>query len=360
MAEGVCPIKITRGVIINIFLIFIVLTVHICQGIILDAYIIQANHTNHFTYFLMIPDFLLVFGFFGAMVQGYRYSKPKKENIHKSKEHIKVFRSKSTFIKKASSNFLGKDGIAFWIWLVYSLFLIMKIIYIFTSKIPHEFDGPMDFLGPQLLKVMLGSTAFIFVILVQRFNISSNSTGSNLVLVSILESVLDILDSSALLSLLIKKPDFPQHFRNAIVILSCIGFILPSITLLSLTRSSFGQKKKCAITEFIYRNIQLWLMNLPFLVMRMHLWIGYDADISALLVKNVVFLFLAGRISEISTKEFFLKLKEHFSFRRQVYDTSTTVSIATNTTMEGCDKLSSSELGEASFTVNGDFNTLQK
>lgn len=108
---------------------------------------------------------------------------------------------------------------------------------------------------------------------------------------------MEVFDSVTLLSLLIIPGDqFSEiwsSFNKPIIVLSSLNLVFPTITLFSLTLSDFGRRmSKVTRLNVTNQALQLFLINIPFLYVRLHLWAKYDTELSMFVVKNLCYIFL--------------------------------------------------------------------
>jgi hypothetical protein len=153
-------------------------------------------------------------------------------------------------------------------------------------------------LGPNLLKLAVGSTALVFIIILQAHHNHQDTAAHGGHMLGICHNIsVEVFDSVTLLALLI----FPHQefneiwstFNKPIIILSSLNLVFPTITLFSLTLSDFGRRMS-KITRLTVTNqaLQLFLINIPFLYVRLYLWAKYKQDLSMFVVKNLCYIFL--------------------------------------------------------------------
>jgi len=91
------------------------------------------------------------------------------------------------------------------------------------------------------------------------------------------------------LSLLIVKEThllYTFTFESFILGLSSINLMLPAVGLYKLTVTSFGETP--LLLEILYKFLHLFLVNIPYLSVRIYLWQYYSySDTSVFLVKNI-------------------------------------------------------------------------
>ncbi|KAF2357738.1 CECR6/TMEM121 family [Trinorchestia longiramus] len=102
--------------------------------------------------------------------------------------------------------------------------------------------------------------------------------------------VFEIFDSITFLSMLFIDETnmiFSFTFENTIIAFGCITLILPSVCLYNLSHSDYGRVEACAIMSFIYTMLHLFLVNVPYMSVRIYLWATMRQPVSIFLVKNI-------------------------------------------------------------------------
>ncbi|XP_042884419.1 uncharacterized protein LOC122261011 isoform X2 [Penaeus japonicus] len=322
MSSGVCPFTLTKNLLYHTLLTGVLLLVAIAQGILLDVYIISNDHTAIANYFWLIPDFLMVFGFVAAMSSGYRNCKleqhPPNINVEgKRKEEgtrwIKVER------------ILGKHAMPFYVWMVYSVLLVAKVVIIFKSEIPNKINTT-DALSPQLLKIVLSSSCIVFALLVEgQATIGASSERETYIRSLAQGTSMEILDSVTFISLLIQSESgflFPDYMENIIIAFSCINFFLPGIALVKLSRSNYGNSAVCLISSIIYKMSHLWLINFSYFVIRVHLWAGLAISVSPFVIKNLCNMFVTMKSVWGDLKRLRVIMHDYMNRKRRVHGNS--------------------------------------
>lgn len=75
-----------------------------------------------------------------------------------------------------------------------------------------------------------------------------------------------------------------------IISLSAVNLVIPTLTLYKLTTTNFGETYHVKL-ELAYKTFHLLLVNIPFLVIRIHLWNESSREDVIMLVKNVYGIF---------------------------------------------------------------------
>jgi hypothetical protein len=87
----------------------------------------------------------------------------------------------------------------------------------------------------------------------------------------------------------------PFRFESFILGLTSLNLMLPAIALYKLTISGFGETYPLPL-EILYKLLHLFLVNIPYLSVRIYLWQMYEySDTSIFLVKNVYSIFTLFR-----------------------------------------------------------------
>ena len=185
-------------------------------------------------------------------------------------------------------------------------------------------NDPIHSLGTNLLKVSVGLSALVFIIMLQaHHNHQDNTAHGGYVLglchniaVEMFDSVRDVdalslasykpFFQATLLSLLI-VPDKDLNylkiwnFNHVIIILSSINLILPTLTLYSMSMSDFGRRlTKVSKLTVASQLLNLLVINLPFLVIRLYLWYDFSPSTIVLTTLTLSFCFRAKYNYELS------------------------------------------------------------
>ncbi|XP_013790547.1 uncharacterized protein LOC106474402 [Limulus polyphemus] len=187
------------------------------------------------------------------------------------------------------------------VWILYSLLVITKIILLFKLEIPQNLDVSSSRFSPQLLKLLLAASAVVFLLLVESHHESdSQSARQSYINLLSASTTFEIFDSVTFLGILFTNESrivLPLGLFNGILALSCINFILPTIALYKLSLSAFGLKPVSLGLSLLYKFAHLFLVNVPYLWIRVHLWTFFDRDISLFLMKNIIAIVILIRLS---------------------------------------------------------------
>lgn len=165
------------------------------------------------------------------------------------------------------------------------------MVLLFKLDVAQSLDADSAF-GPQLLKVIIASAAVVFLLLVETHNNAEpHSDHQAYIHYLITSTVFEIFDSVTFLGILFptqSKIILTYPLENAVLILSCINFLLPTMTLYKLSLSEFGQNPRSLGLQLLYKGLHLGLVNIPYFVIRVYLWSLYDHDVTLFLLKNIL------------------------------------------------------------------------
>lgn len=179
-------------------------------------------------------------------------------------------------------------------WLVYVIFLCPRILLIFMNL-----DGKIkfkDFLGENMLKVATSCTPLVYLSLVYGFHNAEPMTSRKLFIQSIASSgTLDLFDSLDLLELLFEKhrSKFPSSYSSAILFFASVNWFLPTLGLYGIRIKTKTGRVASLCLKATNVICVMAFVNIPNLVIRAVLWAKYDADVSVLIMKNIMCLFLS-------------------------------------------------------------------
>ncbi|GIX86238.1 hypothetical protein CEXT_725251 [Caerostris extrusa] len=138
----------------------------------------------------------------------------------------------------------------------------------------------------------------------------------------ITSTVFEIFDSVTFLGIL-----FPSQTRiiltypleNSVLVLSCVNFILPTMTLYKLSLSEFGKQPRSLGLQLLYKCLHLGLVNIPYFVIRVYLWSLYDHDVTLFLLKNILAVVITARTVVPDIKLFWRNIQQSQSKRRKFF-----------------------------------------
>ena len=249
----------------------------VLQGAILDYYLIK--HKNIYWYSWVIADLALVFVFTMAFIISYRHLILAKESAIKNL-HVQT----------------GGLPLSYFAWFVYSTLLAIRVAIIFKD-FAWQLDEK-DFFGPNTLKINIALAAIIFLLLLMSHNNASprlELERKHFITELTGTVVFDVLDSVDVLDILFDLKaieDFPAHMDTAIIVIACLNFILPTIPLMTLSRTHFGHKSAPKDIMMMHKMLLVFLVNLPLLNIRLLLWHLLSREISVFPMKNVIVIFL--------------------------------------------------------------------
>lgn len=277
-------------------LTLLLVLVQSAQGIILDTFLITASPHSLGPYFWLISDLLVMFFFGISMCRSYTFWKKSTGQNRRVKSNSKIaekMRRPSFFMKHKS--LLGHHPLSYMTWFAYSLLLVIKISLIFKSEIINRVN-PDSFLGPQLMKVCLGMTAIVFFLFVEGHHDAARDSQRFFYIANLIKGTsFEIFDSITFLSLLFVSEThmiYSFNFENVIIAFSCINLLLPNFCLYKLSLNDYGSVSTNALLSFTYKILHLLFVNVPYMVVRIYLWVLMDSDVSVFLVKNILHIIL--------------------------------------------------------------------
>ena len=155
-----------------------------------------------------------------------------------------------------------------------------------------------------MLKMNLCLTPMLFLFLIYAHHDAKSHSRRKYYLEKMTAAVtLDLFDSVEMLEYLFDKDKITIELENAILAFSCMNIFLPTFALFELKYNKFHESGEISPIsfKFIYICSFMFFVNVPFLVLRLILWHGYQLDVSVLLAKNA----LAIVMGIIEIMEFF-------------------------------------------------------
>jgi hypothetical protein len=247
----------------------------VLQGAVLDYYLVIHKDIDWVSW--IVADIAIILVFITAFIISYR--------------HLKL--AKDAVVRNVPIQ-TGALPLGYLAWFVYSVFLATRVAIIFKDFAFHLKEE--DFFGPNTLKFSIALAAFIFMLLLlchhdaevksDRKHIIAELTGT--VVFDVLDSVdaLDVLfDGEAII-------DFPPHMDTAIIVIACVNLVLPTLPLMTLSRTHYGHKHTPREIMMLHKMLLVFLVNLPLLIIRFLLWHLLSKEISIFPVKNLIVIFL--------------------------------------------------------------------
>ncbi|XP_050433267.1 uncharacterized protein LOC126841063 [Adelges cooleyi] len=188
-------------------------------------------------------------------------------------------------------------------WSTYVTVLFSKIVLIFSNQVVLlvSYD---DFMGPQMLKLLIGLSGIVFYLMVnaecfgRQLNRDKWPTNTWIV---------EIFDSVEILSIVISINYSLGYVEYLIYATAFINFILPVWILYSLSQPDIDTKPMGLPQPICYNFLHLILVQMPFLGIRLYMWVVYNQNASVFMMKNLLHMLfflhtLYPHIIEISKK----------------------------------------------------------
>lgn len=256
------------------------------QAFFLDAIIIYCYGENEVDscqhcvncYWWIAGDVLVIVAFLVTFAISYR--------------HLEHYRSCRTFSK---SHIKAGIPLSCVTWLVYSAFVSARVVVIFKSTINDRLDDN-SFYGPQFLKTGISLTGVVFLLFVAAHHHQKETLAEKSYINSLATGVtFDILDTVDFLDVLFVKEthvilEYPME--NAIVSISVLNLLRPTFSFLVIFLKHYGASKWSRELSAANSLVSIFLVNIPFLVVRMILWHNLKTDMSVFLIKNFILVFI--------------------------------------------------------------------
>lgn len=192
-------------------------------------------------------------------------------------------------------------------WFLYSALVSAKVVFIFVSGIPDKLDDTA-FYGPQFLKTGICLCGVVFILFVGSHHHAEETVKDRMYINAMATGVtFDVLDTVDFLDILFTREThviLPFALDHAILAIAVINLMRPTFSFLVLVLNHFGASKKGR--EFSSANalVYIFLVNVPFMAIRMFLWHNLSQDVSVFLIKNFVMIFIGvHELYEISIEK---------------------------------------------------------
>ena len=226
------------------------------QGLFLDAYLAKLYNDNIWWIWIIADLAVIVIwiAFLMHSKQEFKKKHPDKAARGKSPHEIKY---------------------AFIFWFLYIAFLTPRIGIIFHRN-AKKLDEK-EVLGPNFLKMAVSCTPLVFFFLLHgSYNNKRRSHRNMSVATVAFAGAIDLFDAIDLIEFLFEPPaGAPEGYMLASLILCCISFFHPTLTLFLLRNKSKRGRVKPMSFAISYEFLHLLIINVPFLVIRSILWHNY-------------------------------------------------------------------------------------
>ncbi|XP_064632534.1 uncharacterized protein LOC135490892 [Lineus longissimus] len=214
-------------------------------------------------------------------------------------------RSKGMILLKSleGNNTTGELPMGYIAWGIYSVLLITRLAIFFKTGAAKLNED--DAFGPNLMKTAIGLSAFVFMFLVSSSHGANPHTERATYIEKLIGSTtLDILDSVEFLEILFiqeSKIFLTFDLWNCVLAFSCINLLLPTMPLIVLSHTRFGRAPGKRVVKILHSVLFIFLINVPFLILRLYLWHVLNRDISVFIIKNGIMIMMGCKeIFELS------------------------------------------------------------
>ena len=229
-------------------------------------------------YWWIAGDLLIIFCFIATFILSYK--------------HL-TYRAKFNQLSKKHTTY----GIPFSsiTWFVYSAYTAAKVAVIFKSGINDRLVET-DFYGPQFLKTGICLTAVVFILFVASHHNAKENTKERMYINVMASGVtFDVLDTVEFLDVLFVTETrllLTYPLEDAILGIAIVNLVRPTFSFIVLILTHFGATKMSRELGAANALVYIFLVNVPFMAIRMYLWHNLSQDISVFLVKNFIMIFI--------------------------------------------------------------------
>ncbi len=190
-----------------------------------------------------------------------------------------------------------------WMWVPWFLYIfafVASVLIIFT-KVTEKLKYS-DFWGPNTLKTVLCITPVLLILLLNGIIPAGNQKLIQRITAGV---VLDLFDAIEMLEIiLLQKPesfDLPELLERCILGFVAIAFLLSSLALFQHKVKPLTDEVAIRRKTVIFRtSLQVFFVNVAFLIIRCVVWLDYGYDASVFITKNVLAIVIS--LSEIFAK----------------------------------------------------------
>uniref|UniRef100_A0A8D8SQN0 Uncharacterized protein n=1 Tax=Cacopsylla melanoneura TaxID=428564 RepID=A0A8D8SQN0_9HEMI len=304
-AKSKCCLKLSKKVKFTIFHLLdsvLLLAVQIIQGAVLNHYII-AHYKQH-QYLLYGLDLSCSAIFVIALYSSYQYISYCID--HNECPDKRYTASPKRLLSRFPTSKLGMLPLSYLSWLIYVAILLIKLQIIFGVDLFVILQENNSF-APQLLKIIIGLSSLVFLLLVEAHNqLEVHSERYNYVTSVCSKVGIEIFDSVSLLSVLLLGDQVPPPFEHLVFVLAGLNFLLPALSLyrLSLPDTLMSKLDDKYPLQLMHHLSRTFLIEIPFLTVRMFLWITYEEEASMFMMKNIFNILVTFRTLHPELVEF--------------------------------------------------------
>ncbi|XP_062566254.1 uncharacterized protein LOC134228606 [Saccostrea cucullata] len=172
-------------------------------------------------------------------------------------------------------------------WFLYSATVMIKSIIIFS-----DFKEENLIFGPNSVKTAFAVVGVVFVLHLSTLHDAKPDSARKAYIkslsLSVIYDILDCVDSLEPLFIKEDREDLSPGLIKTIVTVASLNFVLPTIPLVTLSLTQFGQAKLPRRLILLHKIILAYIINLPLLVIRLFLWHEFDQGISVFSLKNLI------------------------------------------------------------------------
>ncbi|XP_046681065.1 uncharacterized protein LOC124367909 [Homalodisca vitripennis] len=271
------------------------------QGGILNFYLIKYYNESIGPYFYFLADLFTMIVFAGTLTTSFNYLTKKQAIDEKLKKKANFF-TPARLIQEVeislpwSHQRLGVMPFSYISWLVYVIIMLSKVVVIFESPGLIEHLSEKDKFGPNVLKLTIALASLVFLSLVEGHNWSKRGSARySFVTSTCAKNGIEMFDAVAFLAMQMEGKVKESAYKDAILALSTFTFFLPALSLFKLSLLDFASEKACLQVTVLQNVLRLTTVDLPFLAVRMYLWMYYNENASLFLMKNVFNIIIISR-----------------------------------------------------------------
>jgi len=184
----------------------------------------------------------------------------------------------------------------FYVWDLYIIFALVPNIATVFLVVGDSLDKN-KLLGPNALKIVLCITPLLLLLLLHTAD-DSDQSDEHRELVSKLsyQMAIDLFDAVDMIDIVLEENEhdfgIPNKFGALMIVLACFSLVL-STWQLAENKLARGETKIRFRTALFRNIVEIFLVNLPFLIIRGVVFFKYGKDESIFIAKNVIAIILS-------------------------------------------------------------------
>lgn len=176
---------------------------------------------------------------------------------------------------------------------VYILTIFLRTVLIFVEDFNDIKEQKSELEFGEKMSIYLGLTAVVFFLFsLCHQNAHPNTQRKHLLGILAGAVTLDVVDIVEFMELLFDDVKTePDSLLICVMVFSCLALFVPCVALFNLSKSNFGARQPDKRFHVLYLLLNLFLVNVPFLIIRLLVKLHHEEGImSVMIIKNAILI----------------------------------------------------------------------